>query len=102
MRLPDFVIAGSWKSATSWLHDPLSVLPEIWMPAHTKELYFFDRYFDRGVEWYASYFSEAPRDRKVGEASPSYMIHPAASQRIRATNPTAKLVFSLRSPVDRA
>ena len=38
----------------------------------------------------------------VGEATPGYISHPDASQRIRDTLSDAKLVASLRHPVDRA
>jgi hypothetical protein len=38
----------------------------------------------------------------VGEASPSYLFHPQAAERVAALMPRAKLIAVLRNPVDRA
>jgi hypothetical protein len=38
----------------------------------------------------------------VGEASPGYLFHPLAPERVRETVPDARLVALLRDPVDRA
>jgi Sulfotransferase domain len=38
----------------------------------------------------------------VGEASPSYLLHPLAPERVVAMVPEAKLVALVRNPVDRA
>jgi hypothetical protein len=38
----------------------------------------------------------------VGEASPSYILHPLAPQRARDLVPDARLIALLRNPVDRA
>src|SRR5437773_1869883 len=40
--------------------------------------------------------------RLVGEASPGYLFHPLAPERVRATVSDAKLIALLRDPVDRA
>lgn len=42
MSLPDFLIIGAQKSATSWLYSVLREHPHIWMPP-VKELSFFNR-----------------------------------------------------------
>lgn len=102
MRLPDFVVAGARKCGTTWLHEHLASEVSIFLPPATKELFFFDRYWDRGIDWYANYFSQCPEHSICGEISPSYFDHPDAPRRMRETLPHAKLVFMLRSPVDRA
>jgi hypothetical protein len=43
-----------------------------------------------------------PGERLVGEASPGYLFHPLAPERVRATVPDARLIALLRDPVDRA
>jgi hypothetical protein len=43
-----------------------------------------------------------PPEAITGEASPYYMVHPAAPNRIALTCPAVKVVFLLRDPVDRA
>ena len=63
---------------------------------------FFDRHYRRGVAWYRGHFPTRPRQRHVGEASPGYLFHPLAPERVRATVPAAKLIVLVRDPVDRA
>ena len=41
-------------------------------------------------------------DRKTGQKSPSYLVHPEAPARIQDWNLDVDLIFSLRHPVDRA
>ena len=46
-RLPNFLYIGPDKAGSSWLHEMLIRHPDVYLtPA--KDLYFFDRYYDRG------------------------------------------------------
>jgi len=72
---------------------------DVW---ETKELFFFDRYWTRGPDWYAAYFLGCPQGMVCGEISPSYFMHAAAPARIARVVPQAKLIFLLRDPVERA
>jgi hypothetical protein len=103
--LPAFIIVGAQKGGTSSLYLYLSSHPRI-LPASRKEVHFFDLYHSRGVKWYRSHF---PTTRTLersgaitGEASPYYLYHPHAAQRIAEVVPDAKLIVCLRNPVDRA
>jgi Sulfotransferase domain len=42
------------------------------------------------------------RSGVVGEASPSYLFHPLAAERVARMLPNARLIVLLRNPVDRA
>ena len=55
-RLPDFIIIGAMKSATSTLHEQLAVQPGIFM-SRPKEPNFFsnDEIVARGLDWYRGY-----------------------------------------------
>jgi hypothetical protein len=101
-RLPDFIVAGVRKCGTTWLHRCLAGHPQIHLPTATKELFFFDRYWARGPDWYAGYFLGCPREMICGEISPSYFAHEAAPARIARIVPQVKLMFLLRDPVERA
>jgi hypothetical protein len=101
-RLPDFIVAGARKCGTTWLHKCLGEHPEIHLPSATKELFFFDRYWTRGLDWYGAYFQNCPRGMVCGEVSPSYLVHPTTPARIAHVAPHAKLIFLLRDPVERA
>lgn len=67
-----------------------------------KEVSYFDRHYGRGVRWYRGHFPLRPGGRRVGEASPGYLFHPLAPERVRSTVPDARLIVLLRDPVDRA
>lgn len=99
--LPGFLIVGAMKSGTTTLAVMLARHPGIYMhPA--KELHFFDRYPDRGLDWYRAQFRGAQRGSLVGEATPEYMFDPRASDLMAEVLPAARLVVILRDPVDRA
>jgi hypothetical protein len=99
--LPNFLIIGAQKAATTWLEACLGEHPDVFI-AREKELYFFNVHFDKGLAWYESHFDDWSGQAIVGEATPGYISHPEAAQRIRDTLGQIKLIASLRHPVDRA
>ena len=99
--LPDFLILGAQKAGTTALYAYLRWHPAVTGPAW-KEVSYFDRHYPRGNRWYRGHFPTRAGDRLVGEASPGYLFHPLAPERVRATIPNAKLIVLLRDPVDRA
>jgi Sulfotransferase domain len=100
--LPDFVVIGGSKCGTNWLNECLSDHPEIHITPDVAEIFFFDRYFDRGLDWYAHYFRGCRGQKRVGDVTPTYLAHPLAPQRMHAVLPDAALIVSLRNPIDRA
>ena len=109
--LPDFLVIGGQKCGTTALYAYLRWHPQITGPAW-KEISYFDRHYGRGEAWYRGQFPSRPwlrltggRSRRlplVGEASPSYVLHPHAPARVRELVPDVRLVVLLRDPVDRA
>ncbi|NHF73089.1 sulfotransferase family protein [Paracoccus xiamenensis] len=99
-RLPDFIIAGAAKSATTWLQNSLQQSPSIRMPDH--EPHFFSRRYDEGLEAYLDELGPAPEGVLLGEKSNSYLTQPEAAARIQTHVPDVRLVFQLRDPVARA
>ena len=100
-RLPNFLYVGPDKAGSSWLHEVLLKHPDVYLtPA--KDLYFFDRYYDRGLGWYSSQFREARDEAVVGEVCQDYLFHPEAAARIHETLGPIKVMVSLRDPVERA
>lgn len=101
-RLPNFLYVGPDKAGSSWLHEVLMEHPQIYMtPA--KDLYFFDRYFDKGIDWYAAHFAKASaRDSIIGEVCQDYLSHPLAAERIQSVLVNARVMVTLRDPVERA
>lgn len=110
--LPDFLIIGAQKSGTTSLYNYLSMHPGV-ITAFRKELNFFDFGFHRGSLWYKSYFPTLFYKRHkqtvlgtdkvlTGEATPQYLFHPLAPERVKKMVPNAKFIIMLRNPIDRA
>lgn len=105
LRFPDFVIIGAMKSGTTSLYRWLEAQPGVWMPA-LKEPEFFSRQdrWERGLDWYASLFGDAPEESVVGEASVSYTDPVGAARsahRMSEVIPDVRLIYLLRHPIER-
>jgi hypothetical protein len=109
--LPDYLLIGAAKSGTTSLQAWLADHPFV-LPATMKEVHYFDYYYYYGEDWYRIHFPAAAarsaferehrRPFLTGEASPTYLSHQWAPERIRRALPGARLLVLLRNPVDRA
>lgn len=102
-RLPDLVIIGAAKAATTSMHEYLNQHPDIAMlPA--KEPRFFQG--PRYPEWLRLYRAQFdPTARLVGESSTAYTRAPAiphVPERMARVIPDARLIYMVRDPVERA
>lgn len=100
-NLPNFFLAGCQKSATSWLHRCFGEHPEIYVP-EKHMVHFFDIHFREGLAWYQQFYADFAGEKAIGDTTVSYIREPAVPERIAAHEPNAKLIFSLRNPIDRA
>ncbi len=115
-RWPNFFIVGAPRAATSSLYVHLRGHPDIFMPA-VKEPHFFAQVESGGeaetprVRTYAQFrreedylrlFEAAGPERAVGEASTGYLYDDQAPRRIHERVPEAKIIISLRDPIERA
>jgi hypothetical protein len=98
--LPNFLVIGARRSGTTWIHLNLSEHPEVFMPKHVKEVHFFDRHYEKGIDFYESHFREATTEKAIGEATPAYLDYPEVCPRIQQHLPDARLIVTLRNPVD--
>lgn len=101
MQSPHFLIIGTQKGGTSSLYSALTQHPQV-LRAARKEVHFFDQYYGRGHDWYLKQFPACAGGQVTGEASPFYMAHPLAAERIARHCPDTKLIVLLRNPADRA
>ena len=98
-RAPDAVIIGVKKGGTRALLEMLKLHPRVVSPAG--EVHFYDRYFDRGTEWYLSRMPPASPSHLIVEKTPSYFVTPDAPSHMAAVNPDTKVVLVARDPVAR-
>ncbi len=99
-RLPQFMVIGAVKAATTWIGHQLRQHPALWLPS--AEPHFFSTEYDRGLDWYRSLFADAPVASIIGEKSADYLAAPDAAERIAGTLPDIPLIVQLRDPVERA
>jgi hypothetical protein len=104
-RSPDFIILGAQRAGTTALFNFLLEQKPI-SKSIKKEIHYFDNYYHKGENWYKAHFPlKSLIQRKgnlCGEASPFYLYHPFAIQRIKKDLPKIKLIILLRHPVERA
>jgi hypothetical protein len=100
---PSFMVIGTQKGGTTSLYEALCAHSAI-IPARTKEISFFDRHFDWGLNWYLANFPRISAPGQItGEATPDYMFMPSAPERIASClGRDLKFIVLLRDPVDRA
>lgn len=100
-RTPNLIYIGPGKAGSTWIWRALSSHPSVYVtPA--KDLYFFDRYYHRGLTWYLKHFQKATSQSVVAELSHHYLYSAEARERIASTLPDIRLMVCLREPVDRA
>jgi len=100
LNLPNFIIIGAQKAATSTLRYNLNKHPDIFVVRD--ELHFFnnEQKWSQGVSWYSRFFDHP--EMIQGEKTPNYLSSIKAHERIASTVPNAKLIILLRNPIDRA
>lgn len=101
-RLPEFVIIGAGKSATTWLHLALRQHPALFMPEQ-ETLFFEDpHYHENDLGPLFAELQAAPAHAMVGIKRPNYLCTPECAPRLAKHLPRARLIAILRNPVDRA
>jgi len=99
----NFLIIGMGKAGTSSLYYYLCQHPQI-IPATDKELHFFNKNFDLGLDWYLAHFPPLPVGGGflTGEATPWYLGSYEVEKKVFQLFPKIKLIAILRNPVTRA
>lgn len=113
-KLPNFFIVGAPKAGTTSLYFYLKRHPEVFMsPIKEPNFFSYDEtvrqnlyHKEKGVgsfDEYTKLFEQANGHHKaIGEASVSYLFYPSVPGKIKELIPDAKIIMSLRDPVDRA
>ena len=102
---PDFVGVGVQRGGTSRWFDLITAHPEVVHRAREKELHYFDRFYAGGwtPDEVAGYHEHFPRPEgcRAGEWTPMYMSAPWIPRLLAAAAPEARLLVSVRDPVER-
>jgi hypothetical protein len=95
---PDFLFIGTAKAGSSWIYEILNEHPEVFVPP-AKDIQFFDYQYDRGFEWYLSFFESGKGKKAIGELSHDYFLDEQNAIRIHEDLPGVRLICSLREPI---
>lgn len=101
-RLPDFVIIGAAKSASTWLQLALRQHPAVYMPLEETPFFEDPHYKESDPEPLSVALRAAPPDALLGIKCPNYLCTPQCPPRLAKHLPHARLIAILRNPVDRA
>jgi hypothetical protein len=99
-QIPDFMVIGSQKAATTTLHSILSSHPLL-KPSIIKETQFFNMNYERGIRYYKSLFPIKFKNQLTFESTPDYFDHPLVPKRLYEIAPNIKLIVTIREPVSR-
>jgi hypothetical protein len=116
--LPNFLVIGAAKSGTTSLHWYLTEHPAVFMTSVKDPAYFaygvdatgrllwgnpdLHIFPIKSLSEYERLFAEAGNAAAVGEASTTYLECPQSAARIRELIPGARILCSIRHPVERA
>jgi hypothetical protein len=98
--IPNFIIVGAPKGGTRSLINNLSQHNDVF--TSVPQPHFFDRNFEKGLDYYSNFFKGWNGEKSIGEKTPTYLSNKKVPKRIHDTIPEAKLIFLLRDPVKRA
>ena len=99
MKRPNFFIVGAPKCGTTALYQYLNEHPQIYMSDIKEPAYFRQRSNFKTEADYLALFAGARDEIRLGEATPSYLRSPEATEAIYRFDPDAKIIIMLRDPV---
>ena len=102
MSLPvNFLYLGGDKCGSTWIHHILSQHPDVAL-ARAKELFYFDRFYSKGPDWYLRQFPAPNAALRLGEVCHDYLYSRIALERIAHDLPRdARFLITVRDPVAR-
>lgn len=101
--IPFALLIGPQRAGTTWVDRYLRFHGDICLPDGVKEVFFFDRHFDRGLKFYKSHFKVEPHHILAMEITATSFDHPEAPQRIQDIfGDEISLVCPLRHPITRS
>ncbi|OQV12947.1 Heparan sulfate glucosamine 3-O-sulfotransferase 4 [Hypsibius exemplaris] len=99
-HLPQAIIIGVKKGGTRALLEYIRMHPQVRAPG--SEMHFFDRHYERGIDWYRNQMPLTTPSQITIEKTPSYFVTRDVPRRLHAMNPHTKLIIVVRDPITRA
>ncbi|XP_026862915.2 heparan sulfate glucosamine 3-O-sulfotransferase 2 [Electrophorus electricus] len=99
-KLPNALIVGVKKGGTRAVLEFIRIHPDV--RAVGTEPHFFDRNYDKGLDWYRGLMPRTLDSQITMEKTPSYFVTQEAPHRIASMSRETKLIVVVRNPVTRA
>nr|XP_057917911.1 heparan sulfate glucosamine 3-O-sulfotransferase 2-like [Doryrhamphus excisus] len=99
-KLPNAIIVGVKKGGTRAVLEFIRIHPDV--RAAGTETHFFDRNYNRGLEWYRGLMPRTLEGQITMEKTPSYFVTKETPHRIAIMSQDARLIVVVRDPVTRA
>ncbi|XP_030646278.1 heparan sulfate glucosamine 3-O-sulfotransferase 2 [Chanos chanos] len=99
-KLPNALIVGVKKGGTRAVLEFIRIHPDV--RAVGTEPHFFDRNYDKGLDWYRGLMPRTLDSQITMEKTPSYFVTREAPRRISSMSRDTKLIVVVRNPVTRA
>jgi len=96
----NYIFVGPERTGTTWIYEYLSCRKDINFPIGTKETFFFDHYYHKGIQWYNKHFKG--EQILTVEVAPTYFKSELAPHRIKKHIPHTKIICTLRNPLKRS
>lgn len=94
---------GPQKCGGAWLYDYFSSRGDVCLPKEIREIFFFDRLFQRGPNFYTGHFNPQDHHKMIMEISTTAFDHPEAPKRVfELFGSNLALLCPLRHPVVRS
>lgn len=99
-----FVLSmGPQRTGSSWIDRYLRWRGDVCLPDDVKEIFFFDRHYQRGADFYKSHFNPQDNHKIVMEVSTTAFDHIDAPMRVEnLCGKDLKMICPLRHPVARS
>ncbi len=100
--LPNFVVIGTQKSASTYIMNCMAKHPDIYM--YPDEVTYFENpdYKQIKLSCFLELFENVKEEKAVGFKRPSYLAKPECAERLKMDLPSVKLIAVLRNPIERA
>lgn len=95
------IFVGPDKTGSTWVYDRARAHPQI-ATTRSKDLFYFDHFHKRSLEWYRAQFSVEQQTSALLEVGHDYVFSTDALSRISTSLPHVTVALGLREPVQRA
>jgi len=97
---PTFIGIGGHKCASTWVSECLREHPSVFM-SNPKEIGYFSKYSDKGINWYLDYFKDSKSFKVKGEFSATYLYDAEIPIQIQQQLGNVKIICLVRNPIER-